>query len=109
LSRLQPGLREDSSVASHVFHEIYIHLNWHTKNDQPLLSAQIESEVHGFLQQRCRYNKGVYFHEIGGTETHVHLAIDIEPFVSISDLVGDLKGACSFEINKQKGFKALEW
>ncbi len=96
-------------MASHVFHEIYLHLNWHTKNDQCLLTSEFEPIVHEFLHQRCRYNKGVYFHGIGGTETHVHLAINIEPFVSISDLIGDLKGSCSFEMNKKKGFKALEW
>jgi REP element-mobilizing transposase RayT len=39
----------------------------------------------------------------------VHLAVNIEPFVCISDLVGDLKGACAFEISKQERFKALEW
>jgi len=103
------GLDEDLSMASHVFHEIYLHLNWHTKNDQPLLTATFEPQVHSFIQQRCHYNKGVYFHGIGGTENHVHLAVNIEPFVCISDLVGDLKGACSFEMNKQKGFKILEW
>ena len=40
---------------------------------------------------------------------HVHLAINIEPFVTISDLVGDLKGACSHEINQQRRMKALQW
>src|SRR5262249_19101058 len=59
--------------------------------------------------ERCRGTKGVYFHGIGGTETHIHLAVNIEPFVCISDLVGDLKGACSFEINQQQRRKALEW
>jgi hypothetical protein len=27
----------------------------------------------------------------------------------ISDLVGELKGACSFELNKAHGRKVLEW
>jgi putative transposase len=96
-------------MSGHVFHEIYLHLNWHTKNDQALLTPDFEPLVHKFLQQRCLHNKGVYFHGIGGTDTHVHLAINIEPFVCISDLVGDLKGSCSFEMNKPKGFKAMEW
>jgi hypothetical protein len=42
-------------------------------------------------------------------ETHVHLALSIEPFVGISELIGDLKGASSREVNKEKGYKALEW
>jgi putative transposase len=96
-------------MSNHVFHEIYLHFNWHTKNNQPLLTPRLEPLVHKFLRQRCHNTKGVYFHGIGGTADHIHLAINIEPFVCISDLVADLKGACSFEINKQERFKALEW
>ena len=96
-------------MSSHVFHEIYLHLNWHTKADSPLLTPTVEPIVHKFITERCRKAEGVYFHGIGGTATHVHLAINIEPQVCISDLVGDLKGACSYELNQQKRFKALEW
>src|SRR5579871_5287997 len=96
-------------MSRHVFHEIYLHFNWHTKNDQPLLDAHLEPPVHGNLKQRCIHTKGVYFHAVGGTETHIHLAINIEPHVCISDLVGELKGGCSFDMNKLAGSKSLEW
>jgi hypothetical protein len=36
--------------------------------------------VHDFLRDRRRRTKGVYFHAIGGTETHIHLAVNIEPW-----------------------------
>lgn len=88
-------------MSSHVFHEIYLHLNWHTKNDSPLLNPRVEPLAQKFLVDRCRQTKGVYLHGIGGIETHLHLAINIEPSVCISDLVGDLKGACSHEINQK--------
>lgn len=29
-------------MASHVFHEIFLHLNWHVKHDQPTLRDDIE-------------------------------------------------------------------
>ena len=96
-------------MASHVFHEIYLHLNWHAKADQPLLTPQLEPAVHEFLLARCRQTKGVYIHGVGGTATHMHLAINIEPFVCISDLVGEIKGACSREMNKRQRQKVLEW
>jgi putative transposase len=96
-------------MASHVFHEIYLHINWHTKNDQRLLTPKVEPLVHNFLRERCRATPGVYLHEVGGTEDHVHLAINIEPFVTISDLIGELKGASSHAINEQMRYKALEW
>ena len=52
---------------------------------------------------------GVYIHEIGGIETHVHLAISIAPTILISEFVGQLKGASAHEANQKLGYKALEW
>jgi putative transposase len=96
-------------MSSHVFHEVYLHLNWHVKNSQPHLTESIEPAVHDFLKDRCRKTDGVYLHGIGGTETHIHLAINIEPQVCISDLIGDLKGSCAHEINQTARMKRLEW
>ncbi|MBM4076089.1 MAG: IS200/IS605 family transposase [Planctomycetes bacterium] len=96
-------------MSSHVFHEIYLHINWHTKDNSPLIVPRLESLIHGFLTQRCQQSKGVYIHGIGGTENHVHIAVNIEPHVTISDLVGELKGASSHEVNQLQRMKALEW
>ena len=96
-------------MSSHIFHEIYLHLNWHTKGSRSLLTTSLEEEVHEFLRERCRKTGGVFLHGIGGTETHLHLAINIEPHVCISDFIGDLKGSCSHEINARKRMKRLEW
>ena len=96
-------------MASHVYHEIYLHITWHTKDDSPLLTPTLEPAVHDVLRDRCHQTKGAYFHGVNGTPTHVHLAINIEPHVTISDLVGELKGFSSHEINKQHGMKRLEW
>jgi putative transposase len=96
-------------MASHVFHEIYLHINWHTKDDLPLLGPELEKQAHAHIIQRCRNTKGVYFHGVGGTATHIHLAINIEPFVSVSTLVGEMKGSCSHDINKALGRKIPDW
>ncbi|HUT90836.1 MAG TPA: transposase [Thermoguttaceae bacterium] len=96
-------------MSSHVFHEIYLHVNWHVKDDRPTLNPDIERLVWGLIKDRCRRIKGVYFHGIGGTETHVHLAFNIEPDVTISELVKDLKGGSSHDLNAQLGRKELYW
>lgn len=96
-------------MSKHVFHEIYLHLTWHVKLSQPHLTGPVEGAVHEFLRDRCRKTSGIYLHGIGGTETHLHLAINIEPQVRISDVVGDLKGACSHQINQTSRMKRLEW
>jgi putative transposase len=96
-------------MSSHVFHEIYLHFNWHVKDDRPTLRPDIELLVHRLIKDRCRRTKGVYFHGIGGTETHIHLAINIEPHVTISELVKDLKGGSSHDLNAELGRKELYW
>ena len=96
-------------MSGHVFHEIYLHINWHTKLSRPLLTTSLEPEVHDFLRRRVEQTQGVFFHGVGGTATHIHLAVNIEPSVNISDFVGDVKGACSREINKLRRAKSLEW
>lgn len=96
-------------VSSHVYHEIFVHLNWHTKLDAPLLTGQVEELAYAAIGEKCRRIKGVKLHGIGGIETHVHLAISIEPFVTISNMVQELKGASAYEVNKRLRHKALEW
>jgi len=96
-------------MAGHMFHEVYLHLNWHVKDDRPTLNPDVEPLVHRMIKDRCRRAKGVCFHGIGGTETHVHLAVNIEPDVTISELVQDLKGGSSHDLNAQLGRKELYW
>lgn len=45
----------------------------------------------------------------GGTDDHVHLAVSVEPLVTISGLVQHLKGASAHEVNRRVGRKVLEW
>src|SRR5207249_8338752 len=86
-----------------------LHLVWHTKLSQPLLTPQVEPFTHRYLRQRLSNTPGAYVHEIGGTENHVHLAVSVAPTILISELVGQLKGSSSHETNKQFGRKLLEW
>jgi len=52
---------------------------------------------------------GVYLHGIGGTETHVHLAISIEPTILISELIGEIKGAASHDVNQRFTDHPIAW
>lgn len=96
-------------MSSHVYHEIYLHFNWHVKDDQMVLTGELEPVVHRFITDRCKRTKGVYFHGIGGTETHIHLAVNIEPQVTISELAKDLKGGSSHDTNQNRGSQLLQW
>src|SRR5258706_43645 len=110
--RLQPLRfpRRTRFMSRNYYSEIHLHIVWHTKESAPLLTPEIEPFVHRYLKQRVINTPGAFVHEIGGTATHVHLAITIVPTVHISELIGQLKGASSHETNKQcPGGKVLEW
>jgi putative transposase len=96
-------------MASHVFTEIFLHINWHTGDDLPLLKRDVEAVAHNYIRNRCRQTKGVFFQGIGGTDDHIHLALQVEPFVLVSDFIGDLKGATAHEVNQQLKRKLLAW
>jgi REP element-mobilizing transposase RayT len=96
-------------MARNYYSEINLHLTWHTKESAGLLTSQIAAVVHHYLRGRCISTPGVFIHEIGGIETHVHLCVTIPPTLLISEWVGQLKGSSSHEANQQFGRGALEW
>jgi putative transposase len=96
-------------VSRNYYAEINLHLTWHTKESAPLLIPDVDKFVHHYLRGRCINTPGVYIHEIGGIETHVHLAVSIAPTLQISEFVGQLKGASAHEANHHFGRKVLEW
>jgi REP element-mobilizing transposase RayT len=63
------------------------------------------------LREKAAALGDIQVHEIGGIETHVHLAVSIEPTVTISEMVGAVKGYASHEVNRRLGMaaKALQW
>ncbi len=98
-------------MSHNYYSEINLHLTWHAKNSDPLLIADVETLTHRELRRRCVEEPGVFVHEIGGIETHVHLAISIPPTLTISEFIGRLKGGTAHDVNARFGRsgKALEW
>ncbi len=95
-------------MARNYYAEINLHFVWHTKNSSPLLTPQVEAVVHQYIRGRCISSTGVYFHEIGGIEDHVHVVVSIVPTIVISEFVGQLKGSSSHEANQKCGHKTLD-
>jgi putative transposase len=63
------------------------------------------------LKKRIIETPGAFVHEIGGTETHVHLSVTVPPTLLISEFIGKLKGGSSHDVNQAmgRGHKVLEW
>ena len=98
-------------MSRNYYSEINLHVVWHTKDNSPLLVPDVEEYTHRWLKQKLVNTEGVYVHEIGGTENHVHLAVEVTPTITISEWIGQLKGASSHEVNQHFAHrgKVLQW
>ncbi|MFO0968740.1 MAG: IS200/IS605 family transposase [Gemmataceae bacterium] len=98
-------------MARNYYSEIHLHITWHTKESAPLLVPKVETMAHHAIRDKCVKLPGVFVHEIGGTETHVHVAVRIAPTVLISEAIGQIKGYSSHDVNKKlgDGQKVLQW
>jgi putative transposase len=96
-------------MSRNYYAEINLHIVWHTKASAPLLEPKVKAIVHQYVRGRCIDTAGVFIHEIGGVEDHLHLCVSIAPTILISEFVGQLKGSSSHEANNKLGHKAIEW
>ncbi|MBX3729890.1 MAG: IS200/IS605 family transposase [Candidatus Sumerlaeia bacterium] len=94
---------------THVFSEIYIHLNWHCKNDDPLIVPDMEPVLWDWIRNYSEKTKGVRHLQVGGTADHLHLLIQVQPFLCLSDWIGKIKGASAHEMNERFAPGALAW
>ena len=85
-------------------------MTWHVKGSLPLLVDRIEDRVHHHLKHKVLETKGAIFHEVGGTETHVHLVATVPPTIKPSEWIGILKGSSSHHINHEIANRhLLDW
>ena len=98
-------------MSQNYYSEINLHITWHCKDSSPMLTAQVEPVTQRSVKTRLINTPGVFVHEIGDTETHVHVAVSIPPTLTISEFIGQLKGASSHEVNQQfsQRGKVLQW
>ena len=92
------------------YSEINFHVTWHVKDNNPVLTDMIEAQAHRFLRGRAMSTPGAVFHEVGGTDDHVHLVVSLPPNELISDWIGKLKGASSYFVNHEiANRQILQW
>jgi len=77
-------------MSRNYYSEINLHVTWHCKDSLPLLTPQVEHLAHRCVKQKIINTPGAFLHEIGGTETHVHVAVTVPPTLTISEFVGQI-------------------
>jgi len=97
-------------MGKRAYSEINLHIVWHVKDNSPVLTEHVEVQLYRFLRGRAVREAGVFWHDSGGTDDHVHLAVTVAPTLGISEWIGQMKGASAHFINHEiVNRKLLEW
>ncbi len=88
---------------------IYYHITFATKGRQSFLNGEIKEQVYHFIRNKCK-RLGLYLHRIGGVQDHIHMLVYIPPKIAVADIIGQIKGASSYFVNKElAGSNVLYW
>jgi putative transposase len=85
---------------ANTYTSLHFHLVFSTKNREPWIRPEIESQVWSYLGGICRAH-GVKALHIGGVDDHVHLLVGLPPTIALSDWMKRLKGESSKWISGQ--------
>lgn len=87
-------------MASHVFHKLYYHFVWSTKERLPLIENAVGSKVIEVIETECR-KRGAIPIACNTMPDHVHLLVSLPPTITVSTFIGQIKGVCSYQHNHQ--------
>ena len=79
--------------------QLFYHAVWATRCREPLISAEVESVIHGLLRGKA-VGLGAEVFALNGMEDHVHLVTSIPPKLAVAAFIGKVKGATSTRFNK---------
>ena len=87
-------------TSSHAKYSLHIHLVWVTKYRKKVLSGEIARRTRGLIREICRTNE-VEIIKGHVSRDHVHLLVSMPPYLSVSKLVGYIKGKTSRKIQQE--------
>ncbi|HKO95885.1 MAG TPA: IS200/IS605 family transposase [Pyrinomonadaceae bacterium] len=88
---------------------ILIHLIFSTKNREPFITPNIESELHPYMAKIFRELKSPSL-AINGMPDHVHVLFSLDRVISIADLLQEVKSETSKWIRtKGREFQSFHW
>ena len=84
---------------SHVVYKCDYHIVWVPKYRYRILTGDIKTLVEGDVRMLCEW-KGCEVQELSVQEDHIHLLVSIPPKVSVSELMGIVKGKLAIKLFK---------
>jgi REP element-mobilizing transposase RayT len=92
-----------------VYSQVYVHLVFSPRGRDACIPEEIQKEVYSYISKIIT-NKNHKSLNINGMSDHIHILAGLNPSVSISDLVRDIKRSSSLYINVRKLVpKKFQW
>lgn len=101
----RPITKRRDRIMANTYSQIYIQIVFTVKNRIVLVPREKRDELFKYITGIIQKRKQKLI-VINGTADHVHLFVGMNPDLSISDLVRDIKAASSGFINEKKWIKA---
>jgi len=93
-------LNQNHNKMPNTYSQIYIQIVFTVKGRQNLISANNKQELNKYISGIIT-NKGQKSIIVNGMPDHIHIFVGLQPSISISDLVRDIKNNSSRFINEQ--------
>jgi len=88
---------------------VLVHLVFSTQNREPLVSSEIEIELHPYMATIFRELKSPAL-AIDGTDDHIHILFSLARVVTIADIVQEVKTSTSKWIKtKGREYRNFHW
>jgi len=82
------------------YHQLYYQLVWSTYRRHELINGDMEHDLKRLIQDKLIEHKSELL-SFGCTTDHVHLLVRLHPAVSVSEIIGEIKGYSSYVISNQ--------
>jgi len=84
----------------HAFHQLYYHLIWATHSRDPQLFRELRPAFLQLLHEEAEKRGGIPLRH-NAMPDHVHLLVRLPPTLSVSEYLGQVKGATAFRANRE--------
>ncbi|HLO59524.1 MAG TPA: IS200/IS605 family transposase [Bacteroidales bacterium] len=89
---------------ANTYTQINVHAIFSVKGRENLLNSNMRNELYAYISGILKNEKN-YSLAINGFSDHVHIFFELNPVISISDLINTIKTNSSKWVNEQKWFR----
>jgi REP element-mobilizing transposase RayT len=84
----------------HTFHQLYYHFAWATQGRLSLIDRSWRPQLLEIIHNEAKLRGGVPIRH-NAMPDHAHLLVRLPPTITVSEFIGQVKGATSFQVNRE--------